>query len=63
MRRMRPEKAIEILQHNYQSQPRSWYRDYFMALRLGIEALEAIAFWNDKQLPQHQIHLPSAKRD
>jgi hypothetical protein len=28
------------------------------AVKLGIEALKAVQFWNHKQLPQFQIHLP-----
>ena len=30
----------------------------FAALKLGIQALEAVTLWNHKQLPQYQIHLP-----
>lgn len=39
---MKLSKAIEILELNYQAQPRSWYKDYFAALKMGIEAMKRI---------------------
>lgn len=54
---MKIKEAIEILERNCPEEGAYGNPVINEATRLGIEALEAIAFWNEKQLPQHQIYL------
>ncbi len=55
---MKIDEAIKILEANelvYRLAGDTLGAD---ATKLGIEALKVVALWNEKQLPQHQIHLP-----
>jgi hypothetical protein len=56
------DKAIEILTLRSKSPFVRANKDTVDALSLGIEALKAVQFWNHKQLPQFQIHLPGAEK-
>jgi len=58
---MRIDEAIRILLLDENCEFEGDSRDLQDALQLGIEALKFIASWNQKQLPQHQIHLPGEK--
>jgi len=52
------DEAIKILEHNYQAQPRSWYKDYFAALKLGIEALKHFKYHRDLNIISFVKQLP-----
>lgn len=55
---MRLDEAIIILKDVETSIPLHQVEDMRLAVKLGIEALKFLASWNQKQLPQFQIHLP-----
>jgi len=60
---MKLNKAIEILTQLERTLAPIMSADGTDAIKLGIEALEAVAFWSQQQLPQHQIHLPGETKE
>lgn len=57
------QEAIKILERQIKGDSRCCHPERYDATQLGIEALKAITFWNHKQLPQYQIHLPGETKE